>query len=307
MRFFPILSLLLIAALLLGACGPAVPTAADETTESGQRFMLSLPRLVIDIDAQGNPSVGGVSLADLGGLIGAQVPSFTINPFYVNWLTNTNVQHIELVHAADGIYLYVNGEQMPYVAWDGESLANVGQIAGMLNVPFAQLIGTLVPVIQRTGLNIVLQFPKQEGAEDIPLRDPSKAPEAPPAEEQTSSVVTHADVVFDENGVPSIAGISAQDLLRAGIAVPGLAPQTMSMIKQYGIKDFRIVSSPKGMYLYVNDMPLPHIVWNNQFLDSSANLYAQMNPSSPYIELAKLIVPELNNVDVDLLLKFPQQ
>lgn len=307
MRFFPMLSLLLIAALVLGACGPAVPTAADETTESGQRFLLSLPRLVISVDEQGNPSVGNVALADVGKLLGVQLPAFTVNPFYVNWLTNTNVQHIELVHAADGIYMYINGEQMPYLAWDGEALSNMGQVAELLNVPFAQLIGTLVPIIQRTGLNIVLQFPKQAGAADIPLRDPSQAPQAPTEEEEVSSVVTHADIVFDKDGVPSIAGISARDLLQAGIAVPGLAPQTMEMIKQYGIKDFRIVSSPKGVFLYVNDMPLPHVVWNNSFLNSTAGLYAQMNPSSPYIELAKLIVPELNNVDVDLLLKFPEQ
>lgn len=307
MRYLSIVSILLIGALLLGGCGPAVPTAADETTESGQRFMLSLPRLEIEVDGQGNPTVGGVSLADIGGLIGTEIPSFSINPFYVDWMTNTNVQHMELVHGADGIYLYVNGQPMPYLGWNSEALANVGQVAGMLNVPFAQLIGTLVPVIERTGLNIVLRFPLQDGAEVIALRDPSQPPAAPPADGEVSSVITHADIMFDANGIPSIAGISGQDLANAGIPVPALAPATMDLIKQYGIQDFRILSTDQGIFLSVNDMPLPHIAWNNAYLTNIAGLYAQMNPDSPYIELAKLFLPELNNVDLDLMLKFPAQ
>jgi hypothetical protein len=304
MRSLSIVSLLLIAALLLTGCGPAVPTAADETTASGQRFLLSLPRLEIEVDEQGNPTVGGVALADIGGLLGVQLPEFTINPYYVDWMTNTNVQHIELVHGADGIYLYVNGQPMPYIGWDSEALANVGQVAGMFNMPFAQLIGTLVPVLERTGLNLVMRFPTQEGAETIALRDPNEVPAPPAPDGDVTSIVTHADVTFDKSGIPSIAGISGQDLANIGIPIPALAPATMDMIKQYGINDFKIATSDQGIDLSVNGMPLPHIVWNNAFLNNAAGLYAQMNPDSPYIELAKLFLPELNNVDVDLMLKF---
>lgn len=307
MRSLSIVSLLLVAALLLAGCGPAVPTAANETTDSGQRFLLSLPRLEIEVDSQGNPTVGGVAISDIGGLLGAQLPEFTINPYYVSWMTNTDVQHIELVHGADGIYLYVNGQPMPYLGWNSESLANVGQVAGMFNVPFAQLIGTLVPVLERTGLDVVLRFPTQTGAAPIALRDPNVVPEPPARDGDVASIVTRADVVFDERGIPSIAGISGQDLANIGIPVPALAPATMDTIKQYGIKDFRITTADQGVNLTVNGMPLPRVVWSNAFLNNAAGLYAQMNPDSPYIELAKLFLPELNNVDVDLVLKFPGQ
>lgn len=307
MRYTWMASLLLIVALLVSGCGPAVPTAADEMTESGQRFLLSLPRLEITVDEQGNPSVGGVTLSQIGGLIGVQLPEFTVNPFYVNWMKLTNVQHIELVHGANGVYVFVNGKQLPSIAWDSESLGNVGQVAGLFNLPFAQLIGTLVPVIERTGLNIVLRFPKQEGVEDVPLRDAGQLPSLPTPEKEPAAVMARADIVFDEKGIPYIAGLSGQDLANVGIPVPALAPSTLAAIRQYGIQEMHIVTGNDGVFLSVNGTPLPHIAWNNSFLTTMADLYGQMNPGSPYIELAKLFLPEMNNVDMDLTLKFPAQ
>ncbi len=307
MRFLPIVSLLLIAALVLGACGPAVPTAVEETTESGQRFLLSLPRLTIDVDEEGKPNLGGVSLDELGGVLGVQLPEFAVNPFYVDWMKNTNVQHMELVHTADGMHIYVNGEAMPYLAWDGEALANAGEVAGLFNLPFAQLIGKLAPILQRTGLNIVLRFPTQEGAAPVAMRDPTVVPVAPPEEEVTPAMVAKADIVFDENGVPSFAGLSAQDLLALGVAVPGLAPETLATLKQYGVEGMRIVTSSDGVRLFVNDKALPYLRWDGASLQGASNLYAQMNPDSPYIELAKLFLPEMRNVDIDLAVKFPEQ
>ena len=62
MRFVRILALTVIAALLLSACGAAAVPTGDEATASGQRFQISLPRLVIDVDDTGAMSVGGLSM-----------------------------------------------------------------------------------------------------------------------------------------------------------------------------------------------------------------------------------------------------
>ena len=69
MRFVRILALTVIASLLLSACGAAAVPADDETTDSGQRFQISLPRLVIDVDDTGAMSVGGVSMAAISKLL----------------------------------------------------------------------------------------------------------------------------------------------------------------------------------------------------------------------------------------------
>jgi hypothetical protein len=306
-----IVALLLIGALLLSACGPATPTAADEMTESGQRFLLALPRLVIDVDDNGELSLGGVSLKDLEGLIpGFQVPEMGINPYYVDWMKLTDTQHVELVHTDNGIFAYVNGELMPYLAFDADSLGNVAGFGGLLGPQYGKLISMLVPIIQRTGLNVVLRFPTNGGMAEIPLRDPNMVPEPVVAEPSDPDAVLRVDVDYmaDANGtgVPMLAGISSRDLLEStGFALPvELAPETMALIKALGVEDLRIVSNGTGMFLEVNGNALPHVAWSDAQLGSAAGLYGQINPESPYIELVNLLVPGLAGMDIDMLVRF---
>jgi hypothetical protein len=304
MRFFQVVVLTVIAALLLGACGAATVPTTDETTESGQRFLISLPRLIVDVDEQGQASVNGLSIDAVNQILpGAPLPDLTINPFYVDWMTNTNMQHLELASTDEGVFLFANGEPLPYLAWDGDSLANLGTIAGIANLPYGNLITKLVPIVQRTGLNIVMRFPSQEGAAEIPVRDPTIAPEAmtPVTEEVAPSFVTRLDVNYDANGVPTIAGISSRDLAQAGVFLPiELTPELLAQLKANDVKEIRFVTGPNGVSITVNGEALPQIAWNSALLNNGADLYAQMNPDSPYIALARLLLPEMSNLDLDL-------
>ncbi len=304
MRFFRVVILTVIAALLLSACGAATVPTTDETTESGQRFLISLPRLVVDIDEQGQASVNGLSIEAVNNIIpGAPLPDLSVNPFYVDWMTNTNMQHLEFASTDKGVFVFANGEPMPYLAWDGNALTNLGTVAGIANLPYGSLISKLVPIVQRTGLNIVMRFPTQAGAEAIPVRDPNVAPEAmePVTDPAAPSLVTRIDINYDSEGVPTIAGISSRDLAEAGLFLPiELAPQTLEQLRANNVKEMRFVSGPNGVFITVNGEALPHIGWNSALLSNSADMYAQMNPDSPYIALAKLLLPELSNLDVDL-------
>lgn len=304
MRFFRVVVLTVIAALLLSACGAATVPTTDETTDSGQRFLISLPRLVVDVDKDGQASVNGLSIQAVNDIIpGAPLPDLTINPFYVDWMTNTNIQHLEFVSTDKGVFVFANGEPLPFLAWDGNSLNNLGTLAGIANLPYGNLISRLVPIVQRTGLDIVLKFPTQEGATEVPIRDAAIAPEAmqPATEETAPSLVTRIDVNYDANGVPSIAGISSRDLAEAGVFLPiELTPQTLEQLRNNNVKELRFISGADGVFITVNGEALPQVSWNSALLNNSANLYAQMNPESPYIALAKLLLPELSNLDVDL-------
>ena len=304
MRFFRVVVLTVIAALLLSACGAATVPTTDETTDSGQRFLISLPRLVVDVDENGQASVNGLSIEAVNAIIpGAPLPDLAVNPFYVDWMTNTNIQHLEFVSTDNGVFIFANGEPLPFLAWDGNSLTNLGTVAGIANLPYGNLISRLVPIVQRTGLNIVLRFPTQPGATETPLRDPNVAPESmqPVTEEVAPSLVTRIDVNYDESGVPTIAGISSRDLAEAGVFLPiELTPQTLEQLQSNNVKELRFISGPNGVFITVNGESLPQISWNSALLTNSADLYAQMNPDSPYIALAKLLLPELSNLDIDL-------
>ena len=309
MRFSRILVLLVVASLVLSACGPAVQTGADEMTPSGQRFLVELPRIVVDFDSQGRPSIGGVGLSDIESLTGFQLQPIALNPFYVDWMTFTNIQHIELVYSGSGIFIYVNGELIPYLDWDEDSLSNLATAVGVLGQAYANMINLFIPMLTRTGAAVAATFPLQEGAEAVPLRDPSQPPEPAMAEAAELMLVTHVDVDYDDNGVTTIAGITPGDIYNVtGMFVPvGLTPETVDLVQAYGIQSFRVISAPGGIFLEVNGAALPHIAWDSGTLSNGVDLYAQMNPDSPYIELAYMLVPQLGSADVDVKFGFPAQ
>jgi hypothetical protein len=124
---------------------------------------------------------------------------------------------------------------------------------------------------------------------------------APVTEEVAPSFITRIDVNYDANGVPTVAGISSRDLAEAGVFLPiELTPELLAQLKGNDVKEIRFITGPNGVSITVNGEALPQIAWNSALLNNGADLYAQMNPDSPYIALAKLLLPEMSNLDLDL-------
>jgi len=298
--------LLVITALLLAACGPAMQPATGPETETGEVFMIALPRIVIDFDEVGNPSVLGLKVADAGRLLGQDLSGLRLNKYYVDWMSAANVQHIELRQTGNGIALLVNGKLMPHVAWDDASLQQATEFAALFNVQGTEMIKKFMPIVRRLGLDITLRFPKRADVEEIPLATDEVAMAAAVPEEAPASAIIRFEVMYDHSGIPSILGISAQDLLAMGINLPlALHPGSLRTIQSNNIQHLELRGKADGLFVYMNGNPLPNLVWDNDLLSGAADLYAQMNPSSPYIELAKALLPNIDNVDIDILVHFP--
>ncbi|HHB90980.1 MAG TPA: hypothetical protein ENK60_06690 [Anaerolineae bacterium] len=311
--FKRLLFLVLILSLfgsVLAACGgepvPVKDTEAD--------FVLALPRLVVDIDENGVPTVAGLS-PELLALLGVDVKQFAMDPRVVTWFTQANIQHIELVQKDDGIYVFVNGVLMPHLGWNSNELENMTDAMAKLGVikpEFQTIIRFLVPFIQHTGLNVVLRFPKQPTVEEIPLRDVDEPIEMVVASSEEPMAILKARVVFDETGAPSILGLSTRDLADAGLAGlrnVGLTQETLQKMKEAGIQKITIQTTPNGLIFWINDEQLPYVVWNDEYLNRAADLYAQLYFTPQYElqrELVKTILPALARIEGEITLEFPQ-
>jgi len=306
-RSLRLISLLLVLALFLSACGPAAPTAADDMTDSGHRFTLALPRLVIDIDAQGQPSLLGLGMDDLGRLTGMQLGDLAIDQATLDMVSSAGIQHIELAHSSDGIFLYANGKPLPHIAY-GDGLGNLGDVAGMFSIPYAGLIDLFAPLLQRTGLDIVLRFPLPSGATEIPLRDAAEAPQAVLAQAEEVKTRAVIELNYDVDGVPDLAGVTTRDIAEAtgfSLAAAELDPAMIASMQAAGVKEVQLQSRADGIFISVNGMALPNVAWSNEVIENSADLYAQAFPASPYLKLVETFGPELNNADVDIIVNLP--
>ena len=311
-RLVLLLPVLLAALLLLTACG-AEPT---QVAEQDGGFTLALPRVTIQVDEQGIPSVAGMSPEMLKkvtfgqlDLTGVRVPQQ-----YIDWFTRTNVQHFELVHKDDGIFAFVNGQPMPHLGWTGEKLSNMSEMAGamgLLDPRTAKVLNILIPFAQRMGLDLAVKFPVAPGNEEVPLRDPSvPIPVAPTAEEAAMAKV-RAQIKYDDNGVPNILSVSTRDLEDAfGVSARSmeLPPASVQMMKDRGIQHLTVRSMPNGLFVWVNDAEMPGFVWSNDFLQNAAGLYGQIYNTDDYAQVRQavaMLLPLLNKVDAEVVLLFP--
>jgi len=262
--------------------------------------MLALPRIVVNVDSTGNPSLLGLSPALFG--MDARFPQPLLDTLIV-----ANVQHLEARILGSGLVLYVNGKPLPHIGWDDEALA---QGADLAQVMLGQDLGTvkkLLPIVRRLGLDIVVRLPKQAGAADIPLISLAEGAKiVPQPSDGPATAIVRLDAKIDDKGMPGIFDVTAEDLSAFGVAVPPvLDADTLGRIQAANIQHLLIRSKPGGLFIYANGKPLPHLVWDSRFLTNAAELFGQIMPDSPYLLLVNEIAPGLDRADIDVLVLLP--
>jgi hypothetical protein len=306
------LVVLVVIGMLLAACGPAMVPSAAPKTETGETFVIALPRIVITLDAKGKPGLEGVALEEIAKTFGMalDLSAYSVDPAYVNWMTNSNIQHVELRQTGAGLALLVNGALMPHIGWSDGSLNQLTDLAPLLWLR-QDMVKKFVPIVSRLGLALVLKFPAQAGAKAIPYAaDQVALAAAAPAKDPASAVVKF-EIKYDAQGVPAILGISAQDLVSMGFD-PNLAlalhPYYVEMLQLNNVQHLEIRSKSDGLFVYINGTPLPNIVWDGKMLGGMADVVVQLYQtvlSEDYTKLIKQFAPLISNADVGIMIHFP--
>jgi len=287
----------LIAVLLLTACGAAKPPST--ANQGGENFMLALPRMVVDVDQNGNPGVFGLSAAQVGAFLGTDLATLKVDPKMVKQMMDTNVQHLEMRQAGDALVVLVNGKPMPHIGWSDATLQTAMNVAGAFGVQNADLYGRVLPLVRRLGLDLVMRFPRASGAAEIPLGNPDEALKISPNTDPPSAIA-QMEIKYDNKGVPAVMGISGNDLAALGVAGVGqLDAATLDRLQKNNIQNVELRSKNSGMYVYVNGNPVPNVVWDTNLLKNAADLYVQMNPGNPNLDVMKILVPWIDKADVD--------
>ncbi len=312
-----VLTVLLISSLVLVGCSPASPsldTAASRVAdyaESSDHFSLKLPPIYVQYDNDGVLGVAGITTNDLYRWFRVDLRGLNLQPRVVAAFVQANIQHIEIAQGAEGLALYVNGQPLPYVAWDGESLRNVGELLPGFGVPFGQVIGKVLPLLQYTQLDLVIQFPVPPGAELIPFR-PRNAPAVVAARAEAVEGIggsLQMDISYDEEGMPSLFGLDPALLRAVGIDVRPLAlnPNLVRTLMQANVQHIHLVNRPDGIHIYVNNKALPYVAWGDEHLNTALDLFTRMSGVGDprIVTLVNQLLSGMRASNVDLLLRFP--
>jgi len=303
---------LLILALLLTACESSSPDAASASED----FAVSLPRIVIDVDSDGNPTVGGFGTETLKALTmgAADYTWMRMEPTLVRRLSDMDLQHIEAVYRDDGIYLFVNGEPLPFVKWDEESLDNTAGVIttfGGLNPQFTEALKTVIPFAQRVGIDMAVRFPVVQGRTITAMRDMTQELASVEAVERAPSALQlRIEVFYNEDGKPFVPGASfiLENLLGVDTSQLALPPETIARMTQMGIQHIAIRTQEDGIQFFVNGEPLPELAWSEDQLGVVADLIGQLylgGQTEGMQQVLEAILPALSQMDFELVLRFP--
>src|SRR3954470_16242388 len=119
-RLLSWLTLLSVAVIVLAGCAPRATSGLTAGQAGDNSLVIDLPALVIDINADGNPSVGNVPVAQLAATIpgaAGQLDKLVAPAATVKMLTDSNIQHIQIDNSPNGLLILVNGEPIPSVKW----------------------------------------------------------------------------------------------------------------------------------------------------------------------------------------------
>ncbi len=283
-KIFRIFAVALIASLMLSACGGGT---------SGSTWF-NLPAIPIQIQLDGSATA-------LGFNIGPVLPPATLQQ-----LQAAKVQNLTVRIGYNGIHVYANGADLPYISWDADSVATLQElIQKMPNVPNASTIANLLPWLRRVGLGVNLSLPPGQG--EAAANAASWRGETTVATEQAPATPTIGpfqlgSIAFDKSGGLNIGSVPGSAL---GLPANLLDANTLGLLQSIGLDKLQIKTEPNGIKLSLNDKPLPSIAYDSKSLEQVKPLVGAFAPAMA--PLLDNLLPKLQGAALDLAVSFTGQ
>jgi len=274
-RFVRICAVALVVSLVVSACGGGT---------TGKTWF-NLPSLPVTIQSDGAVRLFGLTVS-------------YVDPALVLQLQTANIQQLEVRFGYNGILIYDNGQPLPYVTWDAESVATLQDvIRNAPNIPNAGLIASALPWLRQIGLgasidvaNTATPDMRWNGEETTALAEPV---------EPTIGPFQLGGIAFDPQGNLSIGSLAAADL---GVAGPLLRAETLAMLTSFGIENLQVTTVPNGIQLSMNGRPLPGIAYDSQSLARVEPVVAAFAPAlAPTLSS---VLPMLQSTALDVAVSF---
>lgn len=304
----------LLLALFVVALTACAPRSDEAVAPAGDGLVIDLPAIVIDFDDAGQASIGGAAAADLG------IDALALDAEQVAMMTEANIQQIQINESAAGLDILVNGQAIPSLAWDADSLATTNEMLAMLGDEGGMgPIGELLPLVSNLGAGVIMNFPLAQGAEPIMMDGGESSAAAAAAQEAFldqagSGARINLPLNYNADGTFNVGSMSAEALsLSLGLPLESLT-LTQDRIDRYvgmGMETFTLATDAEGIHLTLNGNALPHISWGDGKLAYGLELAAKAgllgdSDSEAMVDLLQQLLPIIQTADVTVRITFPQ-
>ncbi len=303
-------------------------SAAFVTPPSGEpALLLDLPALVIAYDEDGVPSLGGVApLSEFADLLPATVISqLTLSAAQVKQVQAAGMQHLMVSNTPSGLRILVNGQLLPALVWDQQSLDNLLMLLGPVDESWPAALRDLLATLTNLGVGLVVQFPPAPGAAALPLIAEGAQSNADRAQANRQAFlartgaapVLQIPVVYGEDGAWTVQGLSDtewQALTGLPFGYVRLNPDLVRGATAAGIRQVIVWTDSDGIHLTVGERELPYLRWADggfyTLIDLLLDLGILQNNTGNQALLDQVLdewLPALQAADVRIVVQFPQE
>jgi hypothetical protein len=270
----------LLTALLLGGCGGG---------DTGKTWF-NLPSLEVAVNEAGQAKVAGFTL-----------PAPVLQPAQIEQLQAAGVDQIEARIGYGGIHALVNGEDLPYLAWDEESTAVVQEtVRSFPGIPNANLIANLLPALRTYGLGAAIKLPGAAAADVPRWRGETLVAPAEAVDPPTIGPIDISSITFTPEGRGYIGPVPL-DALGAPVNLPA---DLTGLVTQLGIESLTVDTEPTGLSLSLNDGPFPDLAYDAERLARLMPILGAFLPDSPLLDTVGGLVDQLPGADVKATVTF---
>ncbi len=272
--------LILAFILILGACNGG---------GDGGSTLLNLPSVPIRIDANGN-----------GTVLGFPIEAILQQPM-LDQFALAGVDVLEARVGYHGIFLYADGEPLPYLKWSDESAELLTEI--LANVPGAEQGASALSGLRQIGLGAIIILPT--AGDNIPRWTGEELVRTASASETTIGPLQFGSLAFDADGKASFEGIPMAEIEQAlgaslGVELPPMALQILSAV---GVEQFSLATQPNGIDLALDSTDLPGLAYDTRRLNNLLPIVSAFVDPSMGGMIAE-VLPKLPGADLDVIVSF---
>ena len=230
--------------------------SAPETTIGPLQFAS------LAFDAEGQASFEGIPLTEIEQALGASF-GVALPPMALQILSAVGAEQFSLATQPNGIDLALDSTALPSLAYDSERLDNLMPILNaFVDASMGGMIGEVVPKLQGADLDIIVSFTGEPAAE-------TQLPTIP--------------VSVGEDGSLGAWGIP----LGTGSLLPA---DILDILSATNAQRLDLSIQADGLYLALNQEPLPSILWTDTSLDTIGGIAVDLLGVSPGMVDAGLTV-----------------
>jgi len=293
-------------------------------TTDPMELVVDLPAIVLDVQSDGSISVGNVPLAQLGAGFGIDLSTAAIDAAMVDFMSAGNIQHVQVNNSSSGLLLLVNGEAIPSITYDGESLQATADTLNAFGMAIPML-DTALSLVDQIGLGVIMRFPVAAGVAQIPLYvegDGGSAAQAKAAQDEFLAAVgapprINLPIFYEADGSFSIGDLTDEEwssLTGASLAGLRLNTSLIDGLAASGINKLGLGTDAAGIHIMINDSALPTLDWSGGKATHLLNLADQLglwNMLAPNMNVGEMLVtiegllPVIQVTNFDLTVHLP--